>query len=92
MGVQAPMPPWTDSSDNDNNNGVDLSDDEASSVDRDTIWWKVTDAMHFDNIGVSKKMPSSNSQFLSCADCDVGPLGESDGALFWVKADRVRYL
>ncbi|KAI8819885.1 Mss4-like protein [Fimicolochytrium jonesii] len=65
-----------------------------------TYNWSVSDMMAFENIGFTKPVPGSNSsstRYLSCADCDVGPVGyhptpaEGAGKVYLVAADRVRY-
>ncbi|OZJ06891.1 hypothetical protein BZG36_00253 [Bifiguratus adelaidae] len=38
-----------------------------------TRYWKVQNMMTFENIGFSKTV--DNVKYLSCADCDLGPLG-----------------
>ncbi|KAI1301144.1 hypothetical protein EDD11_005792 [Mortierella claussenii] len=58
-------------------------------------FWRVTDVMAFENIGVSKLLPN-NIQFLSCADCDTGPLGYHDKSAgankeYLIALNRVRY-
>ncbi|KAF9988816.1 hypothetical protein BGZ75_008442 [Mortierella antarctica] len=59
-------------------------------------FWRVTDMMAFENIGFSKMLPSG-IQFLSCADCDTGPLGYYDSKAtrpnkeYLVAINRVRY-
>jgi hypothetical protein len=68
--------------------------------------WRIPNMMSFENVGVSKpgdfahlSMDTEGSQsnaparrFLSCADCDVGPIGliAADG-MHWLYADRVDY-
>ncbi|CAO3571582.1 unnamed protein product [Mortierella alpina] len=59
-------------------------------------FWRVTDMMAFENIGFSKMLPSG-IQFLSCADCDTGPLGYYNSKAtrpnkeYLVAINRVRY-
>ena len=63
--------------------------------------------MVFENIGFSKTLPtdessgepSSNSRpikLLTCAECDLGPLGwveeDPSGMSYWLVADRVGYM
>ncbi|KAG0328594.1 hypothetical protein BG004_002509 [Podila humilis] len=69
----------------------------ANTTDGDMqSFWRVTDMMAFENIGFSKMLPSG-IQFLSCADCDTGPLGYHDKSPqatskeFLVAVNRVRY-
>ncbi|KAF9084519.1 hypothetical protein BGX23_010439 [Mortierella sp. AD031] len=59
-------------------------------------FWKVADMMAFENIGFSKMLPNG-TQFLSCADCDTGPLGYHESKVprtekeYLVALNRVRY-
>ncbi|KAJ7171789.1 Mss4-like protein [Mycena crocata] len=60
-------------------------------------WWLVAPSpMEFENIGFSK--PLSNDagvqmKLLTCAECDLGPLGWSEvgGSEFWLASSRVGY-
>ncbi|KZT03612.1 acyl-CoA N-acyltransferase [Laetiporus sulphureus 93-53] len=70
-------------------------------------WWLVRpNAMAFENVGFSKAVvdeacPAADSaaasgkrlKLLSCADCDIGPLGwcEDGGSEFWLACSRVTY-
>ncbi|KIP11303.1 hypothetical protein PHLGIDRAFT_141530 [Phlebiopsis gigantea 11061_1 CR5-6] len=61
-------------------------------------WWRVTpNAMAFENIGFSKTVlresDSKRLKLLSCAECDLGPLGwcEEGGSEFWLPSTRVGY-
>ncbi|KAI0646274.1 acyl-CoA N-acyltransferase [Trametes meyenii] len=62
-------------------------------------WWLVTpNAMAFENIGFSRAVQSigpggGKLKYLSCAECDVGPLGwcEEGGSEFWLACNRVGY-
>ena len=36
-------------------------------------WFEVGDMFQFDNVGFTKTV--SNTKYLSCADCDLGPIG-----------------
>ncbi|KZT70613.1 Mss4-like protein [Daedalea quercina L-15889] len=64
-------------------------------------WWFITpNAMAFENIGFSKGVISEGTlstgkrlKLLSCADCDLGPLGwcEEGGSEFWLACSRVSY-
>ena len=62
--------------------------------------------MIFENIGFSKTLPTDGSsgeqsggpqpiKLLTCAECDLGPLGwveeGSSGMTYWLVADRVGY-
>lgn len=58
-----------------------------------TKFWLLTSLMAFENIGVSHLV--ENIKFLSCADCEVGPIGWhdiNDKTKFYIAAERVRYL
>ncbi|GJE98228.1 acyl-CoA N-acyltransferase [Phanerochaete sordida] len=61
-------------------------------------WWRVTpNAMAFENIGFSKTVlretDGKRLKLLSCAECDLGPLGwcEEGGSEFWLASTRVAY-
>ncbi|KAL1740486.1 acyl-CoA N-acyltransferase [Schizophyllum fasciatum] len=64
-----------------------------------TQWWLVTPSpMAFENIGFSNTIPSpetpgTSMKLLSCAECDLGPIGwnEVGSKEFWLAAARVRY-
>ncbi|KAG8927200.1 hypothetical protein FRC02_008407 [Tulasnella sp. 418] len=64
-----------------------------------TEWWLITPhAMQFENIGFSRGVadpndPSIQLKLLSCAECDLGPLGwcMQGGSEFWVACSRVSY-
>lgn len=47
--------------------------DESDVPSTNEHFWHVSDMMHFDNVGFSKTV--GDTKFLSCADCDVGPIG-----------------
>ncbi|KAF9331903.1 hypothetical protein BG006_005244 [Podila minutissima] len=59
-------------------------------------FWRVGDMMAFENIGFSKMLPNG-IQFLSCADCDIGPLGFHESRVpqvnkeYLIALNRVRY-
>ncbi|KAJ3155338.1 hypothetical protein HDU86_004429 [Geranomyces michiganensis] len=57
--------------------------------------WMLSNMMAFENIGFTKAVPGGDdTRYLSCADCDVGPLGYHPPTLpktFLIAADRVRY-
>ncbi|KAG0163001.1 hypothetical protein DFQ28_000492 [Apophysomyces sp. BC1034] len=69
--------------------GADLLDTDENITD----FWCLTSMMDFDNIGFSK--PVGSIKFLSCADCDIGPIGYHDTASkpeeFLISIRRVRY-
>lgn len=62
--------------------------------------WLVEDRFHFENVGVSKPIPSGKDdesddfRYLCCASCDLGPLGivfTSDFNNFYVSHARIMY-
>jgi len=66
---------------------TDLDEDEIN------LWWSVDDMFTFDNIGFSKS--KDGIKYLTCADCEVGPLGFHDPTeaplRFLIAACRVKY-
>ncbi|QRW07429.1 N-acetyltransferase [Ceratobasidium sp. AG-Ba] len=62
--------------------------------DQSSGWWLVTPSpMQFENIGFSKAV-EGGIKYLSCAECDLGPLGwcvEKGPSEFWLNASRVGY-
>ena len=63
--------------------------------------------MVFENIGFSKTLPIDGAhaepsgslrpvKLLTCAECDLGPLGwvegDSSGTTYWLVVDRVGYM
>ena len=63
--------------------------------------------MAFENIGFSRNLPTDGSdavppggsrpvKLLTCAECDLGPLGwveeDSSGMTYWLVVDRVGYI
>ncbi|KAK7467395.1 hypothetical protein VKT23_004451 [Stygiomarasmius scandens] len=64
-------------------------------------WWLITPSpMEFENIGFSRPVESlsvsasgKKLKLLSCAECDLGPLGwtEEGGTEFWLACSRVGY-
>merc|ERR1712189_65248 len=64
-------------------------DDQPEEI---TLWWKVDDMFKFENIGFSKSV--SNIKYLTCADCEIGPLGYHDPSKpkeFLIALSRVKY-
>merc|ERR1712035_59294 len=57
------------------------------------FWWCVNDMWTFDNIGFSKA--KDGIKFLTCADCEIGPLGYHDPSItphrFLIAATRVKH-
>ncbi|KAJ2661215.1 hypothetical protein IWW48_002511 [Coemansia sp. RSA 1200] len=76
---------------------ADLFTQSSSFTDAMGGWyWMLTDMMDFENVGFSHSVGSV--KYLSCADCDLAPLGYHDtehtktGAKeFLIAADRVVY-
>jgi hypothetical protein len=62
--------------------------------DQPTHYWTIDDMMKFENIGFCKTV--DGIKFLSCADCDLGPLGYHDTRivpkLYHIAVDRVQIL
>ncbi|KAG0288383.1 hypothetical protein BGZ98_004280, partial [Dissophora globulifera] len=67
---------------------------EVRSAEELQSFWRVADMMAFENIGFSRKLPNG-IQFLSCADCDIGPLGYYETTRpdkeYLIAVNRVRY-
>lgn len=57
------------------------------------LYWVVADMMQFENIGFTKPISQATvERFLSCADCDLGPLGfVSSVKRHFVDVSRLRY-
>ncbi|KAF8978839.1 hypothetical protein BGZ46_006101, partial [Entomortierella lignicola] len=73
-------------------NAIESNTEESTGQDLQSFW-RVTNMMTFENIGFSKKLPNGK-QFLSCADCDTGPLGyheQSENKEYLIALNRVRY-
>ncbi|TFK37017.1 acyl-CoA N-acyltransferase [Crucibulum laeve] len=64
-----------------------------------TQWWLITPSpMAFENIGFTRPIVAQNPgdpkmKLLTCAECDLGPLGwsEEGGSEFWLACSRVGY-
>lgn len=58
-------------------------------------FFKVTSKMDFENIGVRRPVEGEPYRYLTCADCDMGPLGitydADNNKVFYVSHDRVKY-
>ncbi|KAG0079353.1 hypothetical protein BGZ93_003199 [Podila epicladia] len=78
------------------NQEAPASASESSTTAELQTFWRVGDMMAFENIGFSKKLPNG-IQFLSCADCDTGPLGYHETNVphtnkeYLIALNRVRY-
>ncbi|KAI8370794.1 guanine nucleotide exchange factor MSS4-like protein [Choanephora cucurbitarum] len=60
--------------------------------DSDTHFWHMTSMMDFENVGFSTTV--GTIKYLSCADCDLGPIGYHDTTNpkeFVVSIQRARY-
>ncbi|KAF9125364.1 hypothetical protein BGW39_007441 [Mortierella sp. 14UC] len=89
-----------DTPESDNTNTATADTEEIASATTGAgelqAFWRVTDMMAFENIGFSKMLPDG-TQFLSCADCDTGPLGYHESKVpraekeYLVAINRVRY-
>lgn len=54
-------------------------------------FWLVEDIYHFENVGFSNTVDST--KYLTCADCEIGPIGVHDlpSKKSYVALDRVRH-
>ncbi|EDO34539.1 predicted protein [Nematostella vectensis] len=64
------------------------------SPEGDTLhhYWLVHDMFAFENVGFSKTV--NNVKYLTCADCEVGPIGwqlANDSTRFLVALERVKH-
>ncbi|KAJ1960070.1 hypothetical protein GGI12_003999 [Dipsacomyces acuminosporus] len=59
----------------------------------DGWFWRLTNMMDFENVGFSKRV--DGLQYLSCADCDLAPIGYHDTQdsvkEYLVAVDRIKY-
>ncbi|KAF8922776.1 Mss4 protein-domain-containing protein [Dissophora ornata] len=77
----------------DSSNNTDKESKDNANEEELQSFWRITDMMAFENIGFSKKLPNG-TQFLSCADCDTGPLGYHEPQAtkeYLIALNRVRY-
>ncbi|KAF9365023.1 hypothetical protein BGX34_011695 [Mortierella sp. NVP85] len=80
------------------NNATEGESGAEADVEELQSFWKVQDMMAFENIGFSRRLPNQ-IQLLSCADCDIGPLGYHDASTsasnatkeYLIAINRVRY-
>jgi len=67
---------------------------ESDNVEVLGEFWVLDDKFQFDNVGFSNTVQEV-IKYLSCADCDVGPLGihylNAQPERYLVATDRVRY-
>ncbi|KAK0426912.1 hypothetical protein QR680_009965 [Steinernema hermaphroditum] len=56
-------------------------------------WWIVVDQFHFDNVGFTRAAEPDGRRYLTCADCEIGPIGWVDEATKhnFVAVNRVGY-
>ncbi|KAI8319809.1 Mss4-like protein [Martensiomyces pterosporus] len=56
-------------------------------------FWRLTNMMDFENVGFSKRV--DGLQYLSCADCDLAPIGyhdtQDEAKEYLIAVDRVKY-
>ncbi|CAO3615194.1 unnamed protein product [Mucor fragilis] len=60
--------------------------------DNDTHFWHVSNMMDFENVGFSTTV--GTTKYLSCADCDLGPIGyhdTTDPKEFVISIKRAKY-
>lgn len=60
--------------------------------DNDTHFWHVGNMMDFENVGFSTTI--GTTKYLSCADCDLGPIGyhdTTDPKEFVISIKRAKY-
>lgn len=64
--------------------------EEDSQTELVTQCWMVSDMFHFENVGFSKTV--GNFKYLTCADCELGPIGWHvlDTKLNYVAIQRVK--
>ena len=62
-------------------------------VEACTGFWLLTDQFDFHNVGFSRPV-GGDVRFLTCADCEVGPIGyaPAEPGRFYVAHSRVKYL
>ena len=68
-----------------------MSKDTAGQKETLQQFFRVEDMFDFDNIGFTNTV--GTTKFLSCADCDVGPLGYHDltTRISYLSLSRVAY-
>lgn len=68
-------------------------DRKEDSVEKETLdqYWMVNDKFTFENIGFSNTV--LGNKYLTCADCEVGPLGWFDlsSEHSYISVSRVKY-
>lgn len=54
-------------------------------------FWAVPDMMQFENVGFTNSV--DNIKYLTCADCELGPIGyqDSDTKINYVSIDRIKH-
>lgn len=53
-------------------------------------WLKVENMMQFYNVGFTK--PDNGIRYLTCADCDLGPIGVELETGYFIALDRVNFI
>jgi len=71
---------------------VSMKKENEGEKERVTKFYRVDDMFHFDNIGFSNTV--GNYKFLSCADCDLAPIGYHDIStrLSYIAIDRIKII
>ncbi|KAI9322864.1 Mss4-like protein [Dichotomocladium elegans] len=76
--------------------GIPIDEEQQRAAENEKAeiyFWKLGNMMDFENVGFSKTVDTV--KYLSCADCDVGPIGYHDTASnpkkFLVSVSRARY-
>ncbi|XP_059471363.1 guanine nucleotide exchange factor MSS4 [Neocloeon triangulifer] len=66
-------------------------DEQESGVEQIKHFWMVPDMFQFENVGFSNTV--GNVKFLTCADCEIGPIGwhDLDSKNSYVALNRVNY-
>jgi len=70
-----------------------VAEDTSAEAEAMQQYWQLSNMMAFENIGFSKTV-ATGLKYLSCADCDTGPLGYHDTtkeAECFIAVDRVGY-
>nr|AQS22668.1 guanine nucleotide exchange factor mss4 [Pseudodiaptomus poplesia] len=70
---------------------VSMRKEDAGLVEKVTQFYKVDDMFQFDNVGFTHT--KDNIKYLSCADCDLGPLGyhELSTKISYLALQRIKY-
>lgn len=65
---------------------------DGINTDGETLsdFWKIGDMFTFENVGVCNTV--NNIKYLTCADCEIGPIGWhdiNDKSAYYIALDRV---